>query len=60
MTNTALQQHVEMAVQLGMTTPFNTAFASAIPEPPLTGAIATGTNASMARNTLIDTCWARP
>ena len=59
-TETALQKAVDNAVQLGIIIPFNVAFASAIPEPPLTGFNATGKNAMMASRQDNPTCSASP
>ena len=55
-TETALQKAVDNAVQLGIIIPLSVAFASAIPEPPLTGFKATGTNARIARSEDNATC----
>ena len=55
-TETALQKAVDNTVQLGIIIPFSVAFASAIPDPPLTGFKATGTNAMIASSEDNKTC----
>mmetsp|Transcript_19430 Transcript_19430/g.31861 ORF Transcript_19430/g.31861 Transcript_19430/m.31861 type:complete len:266 (-) Transcript_19430:574-1371(-) len=59
-TDIALQRAVDKSVQSGTIIPFKTAFASAMPLPPETGAIATGMKAIIASATDVPTCWKKP